>query len=110
MSLTEVQRKLCNWIQDYIENNGYSPSIREMVVAMGLRSPAPIQSQLKQLRCKGYVDWQDGQSRTIKVLLDVNSKGKDVVLCERCKLLMQPHATVILVNTIAPQSPKLRST
>ena len=35
--------------------------------AMGLKSPAPIQSRLKHLQQKGYISWQEGKARTIQI-------------------------------------------
>jgi repressor LexA len=67
-SLTEVQQQLFNWLVDYIKQNQHSPSIRQMMRAMNLKSPAPIQSRLEHLRAKGYIDWTDGRARTIRVL------------------------------------------
>ena len=46
---------------DFIDNNHHSPSIRQMMQAMGLRSPAPIQSRLRHLQEKGWIKWQEGQ-------------------------------------------------
>lgn len=66
--LTEVQQQLFNWLVDYIKQNQHSPSIRQMMRAMNLKSPAPIQSRLEHLRAKGYIDWTDGRARTIRVL------------------------------------------
>jgi repressor LexA len=67
-SLTEVQQQLYDWLVDYIKQNQHSPSIRQMMRAMNLRSPAPIQSRLEHLRSKGYIDWTEGRARTIRVL------------------------------------------
>lgn len=67
-TLTEVQQQLYDWLIDYIKQNQHSPSIRQMMRAMGLRSPAPIQSRLEHLRSKGYIDWTEGRARTIRVL------------------------------------------
>jgi repressor LexA len=39
-----------------------------MMLAMGLKSIAPIQNRLEYLRNKGYVQWVDNQARTIQVL------------------------------------------
>ena len=39
--------------------------------AMGLKSPAPIQSRLKHLQEKGFISWQEGKARTLKLLSDV---------------------------------------
>ncbi len=36
--------------------------------AMGLRSPAPIQSRLRHLQQKGWITWQEGQARTLQLL------------------------------------------
>tara|TARA_Y200000002_G_scaffold196858_1_gene162633 strand:+ start:794 stop:1342 length:549 start_codon:yes stop_codon:yes gene_type:complete len=46
----------------------HSPSIRQMMKAMGLKSPAPIQSRLKHLQEKGYISWQEGKARTLNVV------------------------------------------
>ncbi len=66
--LTEVQQQLFDWLVDYIKQNQHSPSIRQMMRAMGLKSPAPIQSRLEHLRAKGYIDWTEGRARTIRIL------------------------------------------
>lgn len=66
--LTKVQQELYDWLVDYIQENHYSPSIRQMMRAMNLRSPAPIQSRLEHLRSKGYIDWTEGKARTIRIL------------------------------------------
>jgi repressor LexA len=39
-----------------------------MMRAMNLRSPAPVQSRLEYLRKKGYLEWTEGQARTIRIL------------------------------------------
>ncbi len=36
--------------------------------AMGLRSPAPVQSRLRHLQQKGWITWQEGQARTLQLL------------------------------------------
>ena len=42
-----------------------------MMQAMGLRSPAPVQSRLRHLQQKGWLTWQEGQARTLQLLGDV---------------------------------------
>ncbi len=39
-----------------------------MMEAMGLKSPAPIQSRLKHLQDKGYISWQEGKARTLQLV------------------------------------------
>ena len=51
-NLTEAQNELYGWIKNYMRDFQHSPSIRQMMQAMGLKSPAPIQSRLKHLQEK----------------------------------------------------------
>ena len=68
MNLTPAQQELYDWLSDYISSHHHSPSIRQMMQAMGLRSPAPIQSRLRHLQEKGWITWQEGQARTLQLL------------------------------------------
>jgi repressor LexA len=69
--LTEVQQQLYDWLVNYIREYQHSPSIRQMMKAMELKSPAPIQSRLEHLRTKGYIDWTEGKARTIRLLQSI---------------------------------------
>ena len=66
--LTPAQMELYEWLESYIANHRHSPSIRQMMAAMGLKSPAPIQSRLRHLQQKGWITWQEGQARTLQLL------------------------------------------
>ena len=67
-NLTEAQNELYGWIKNYLKDFQHSPSIRQMMQAMGLKSPAPIQSRLKHLQEKGYISWQEGKARTLQIV------------------------------------------
>ena len=69
--LTKPQNELLGWIKDYMKNFQHSPSIRQMMQAMGLKSPAPIQSRLKHLQEKGYISWQEGKARTMQIVDEI---------------------------------------
>jgi len=71
--LTEAQNELYSWIKEYMKDFRHSPSIRQMMQAMGLKSPAPIQSRLKHLQEKGFISWQEGKARTMQIIDDVVS-------------------------------------
>ena len=66
--LTDAQYELYDWIKYYVKEFQHSPSIRQMMEAMNLRSPAPIQSRLKHLQEKGYISWQEGKARTLQII------------------------------------------
>ena len=69
--LTDAQNELYSRIRDYMREFRHSPSIRQMMQAMGLKSPAPIQSRLKHLQEKGYISWQEGKARTMQIVDEI---------------------------------------
>ena len=71
--LTEAQKELYLWIKKYLEDFKHSPSIRQMMSAMNLKSPAPIQSRLKHLQEKGFISWQEGRARTLQVIENLSN-------------------------------------
>ena len=70
-NLTDAQNELFEWIKKYLTEFRHSPSIRQMMQAMNLKSPAPIQSRLKHLQEKGYISWQEGKARTLQLVEEV---------------------------------------
>ncbi len=66
-NLSNAQNELYEWIKSYMRDFHHSPSIRQMMQAMGLKSPAPIQSRLKHLQQKGFISWQEGKARTLQI-------------------------------------------
>ena len=70
-NLTDAQNELYRWIKDYMREFQHSPSIRQMMQAMNLKSPAPIQSRLKHLQEKGYISWQEGKARTLQIIDEI---------------------------------------
>ena len=69
--LTQAQNELYGWIKNYMRDFQHSPSIRQMMQAMGLKSPAPIQSRLKHLQEKGFISWQEGKARTLQIVDEI---------------------------------------
>ena len=69
--LTQAQNELYLWIKNYMKDFQHSPSIRQMMEAMSLKSPAPIQSRLKHLQEKGYISWQEGKARTMRIVDEI---------------------------------------
>ena len=70
-NLSEAQKELYEWIKKYMREFHHSPSIRQMMEAMGLKSPAPIQSRLRHLQQKGFISWQEGKARTLQIVDDI---------------------------------------
>ena len=77
--LTQAQDELFEWIKNYIKDFQHSPSIRQMMEGMGLKSPAPIQSRLKHLQEKGYISWQEGRARTLQLVENLVTKNVPIL-------------------------------
>ena len=73
--LTNAQEELFEWIKNYMRDFHHSPSIRQMMDGMGLKSPAPIQSRLKHLQEKGYISWQEGRARTLQLVENLTANN-----------------------------------
>jgi len=94
-SLTEAQQQLYDWLAEYIQQHQHSPSIRQMMQAMQLKSPAPIQSRLEHLRTKGYIEWTEGKARTIRILQPSVRQGIPVLGAIAAGGLVEPFADAV---------------
>lgn len=100
-SLTPAQRELYEWLVAYIQASQHAPSIRQMMRAMNLRSPAPIQSRLEKLRSKGYLDWTEGKARTIRILR-YETRGIPVLGAIAAGRLVEPFTDIQERLDLAP--------
>ena len=71
MTLNNKEKQILLYIQEYIENKNYSPSIREIVKAVGINSTSIISEYLDKLMSKGYLVREINKPRTIKLLKDI---------------------------------------
>lgn len=55
-------------IRCHIGENGYSPSVRELGAALGIKSPSAMKYRLDRLREKGLVTFDRYKPRTIRVV------------------------------------------
>jgi repressor LexA len=62
------ERELLNYIIQFQEQHGYSPTLREMADAMGRNSVSTIHALIRSMVEKGYIQKVEGNNRTLKVL------------------------------------------
>ena len=74
--LTKRQKEVFKQICKYIDENGYSPSIRELCKLCGLSSSATMFVHLQKLRDKGFIYFEDKKFRTIKTNLQNDLEQK----------------------------------
>jgi repressor LexA len=68
IALTWRRRKVLQAISDYVAANGCSPSSREIAEAAGLKSASSAMHHLRGLKAGGYVSYEPGAPRTVRVL------------------------------------------
>jgi len=68
MAITKRQRQVYDFIHDFIQGQGYSPSFEEIGAGMGLSSLATVHKHITNLEKKGLLKRDYNRSRSIDVL------------------------------------------
>lgn len=66
--LTDKQKEVLELIEIYIKEQGYSPTVRELMHLCGFKSTSTMHGYLNRLEEKGYISRCKISPRTIKVL------------------------------------------
>lgn len=67
-TLTPKQQTIFDYIIAFQRDKGFSPSVREIGEAVGLKSPSTVHFHLKGLEGAGLIQKQEGKTRTITVI------------------------------------------
>ena len=70
---TPRQRKILEFIDQTIKENGFPPTVREIGKAVGLNSPATVHTHLSTLQDRGYIRRDPTKPRAIEVYWDAGS-------------------------------------
>jgi repressor LexA len=68
MALTKRQREMYDFIAEFVQSKGYSPSFEEIGAAMGLHSLATVHKHINNLESKKLLRRDYNRSRSIDVL------------------------------------------
>ncbi|MBR5096598.1 MAG: repressor LexA [Treponema sp.] len=93
--ITQVQKDVLNYIADFIDENAYPPTVREISDHFE-KSIRAVQDNLVALQKKGFITLAQKKSRSIRILVDERQKEP--------KLFVDK---VPLVGTIAAGKPLL---
>lgn len=66
--LTKIERRILNYLVDYLKQNTYQPSIREIGKRFGIKSTKTVSEHLQSLADKGYIERDASRSRGVKIL------------------------------------------
>lgn len=64
----KLREQMYQFIIDYISKNGYSPTIRELGGAVGLKSSSSVYTHLTQLEIEGRIKTKPYSPRAISVV------------------------------------------
>lgn len=67
MALTKRQKEVLDFLVEFVDSNGYSPSYDEIATALGLASLATVHKHISALESKHYVRRSFNQSRSLEV-------------------------------------------
>lgn len=77
--LTSRQKDVLNYVKSYVANHGFPPAVREIGQALGLNSPATIQSHINALESKGYIKKNNSKYRSLEIVGTNEYLNEDVV-------------------------------
>lgn len=63
--MTPAQAAVYHALVTLADEKGYPPSIREVMLRAGLKSPSTAMVHLYALRAQGRVSWVEGRNRTL---------------------------------------------
>lgn len=66
--LSKRQQQVYDFIDSYIANKGFGPTVREIGEALNLSSPSTVHVHLKSLEEKGYIQRDPLKSRSISLI------------------------------------------
>jgi SOS-response transcriptional repressor LexA len=68
MKISKKQAEILKIVQSFINDHGYSPTVREIKKLAGLKSSSTVYLHLTKLQKKGYITKENGMPRTLRVL------------------------------------------
>ena len=75
--ITQRQREVLNFISDFIKENGFPPTVREIGVNFDISLRA-VQDHIAALQKKGFLSQSQKRARSISVLVDSKKEGDSV--------------------------------
>jgi repressor LexA len=77
--LTEIERKILDYMVQYLRSNTYQPSIREIGERFGIKSTKTVSEHLQALADKGFLERDPSRSRGVRILdVDLSADAMSV--------------------------------
>lgn len=75
--LTRRQHEVLEYLKGYIDDNGYAPCVRDICLALDLKSTSTAHAHLTKLERKGYISRDPAKPRTIMIKDGSENKIKE---------------------------------
>ncbi len=98
MALTRRQKELMDFLAEFIEGKGYSPSYEEIAIGLGLASLATVHKHIQALEAKHYIRHNYNHSRSLEV-------GERFLEEERARKPAVSNGSIPLMGRIAAGAP-----
>lgn len=66
--LSKIEKRILNYLVDYLKQHTYQPSIREIGKRFGIKSTKTVSEHLQALADKGYIERDASRSRGVKII------------------------------------------
>ena len=78
-NLSEIERRILDYMVEYLRSNTYQPSIREIGEEFSIKSTKTVSEHLQALAEKGFLERDPSRSRGVKILgMDLNAQAVSV--------------------------------
>jgi repressor LexA len=77
--LTDRQNEILLYIANFIGNNGYAPTVREIAAHFGFNSPNGAKKHIETLHKKGYLNMSSNVSRGISIRNEMETEFESTI-------------------------------
>jgi len=77
MKLTKRQQEILEYISEFIEDNRFPPSIRDIAAHFSLASAGGVHKHLNNLKKKGALTFENNISRSIRIISETPNRQKE---------------------------------
>lgn len=68
VKITKKQQAVLDFLQDFMDENGYTPSYREIMAGLSLSSVSAVAEHIDNLVAKGVLMKNPGEARSLTIL------------------------------------------
>ena len=91
---SKKQQELLSFVDGFIKGNGYGPSYREIMRALGYKSVSTVAIHIDSLIAKGYLARRDNSARSLEVVT-TRTEGPSDTLTDGIEQLLEKKVAAL---------------